>query len=483
MKHVISYPFFFLVCCSITVRVYTVVPSGGPSLASVGNQPYMSAVLSPEDKPGKLWHWQANIALYGVNAESQFDQCGIKTPIEDYVFNERLMIGNTLLASKLSSLGLLSTTNAYGATPQQQYLAELAPTHLHFTPYYSEVGCLFRATYRWKPRNWEKVRVLIGTVFSFKQLNHNLLLDFDGGTLSANSQVPAMVQPNGTIIFEDNITQFFTDYSGLFNFFHDAMLVPKQLTYDEVQQRTGFGDLGLFTELEIADPGFFWTNKVNVGAALTLPTGNKATGYIIWEIELGNGGAIQLDLYTSIDFKPISLLGSLTFASAIRFSAPFMKSIRVPQIKTNISQVLLPPRFQSYFIDTPTGNFALIDSTSAQFSDEPSCARIIYGLIGIFTVTDEWYVPGLDAKLSFIYQGILKAIDDITVPTNRRKQYVTAIAEDQTDTVTHTVTGLIRWQFKKGKQDCELNLGTEAVVGGKNVLNTHKIFAGFTMSF
>ena len=358
----------------------------------------------------------------------------------------------------------------------------MSTAHIHFTPDYRERGCLFRAVYRWKPRSWEKVRVQIGTTFAIKQVDHFLDLQFELGRISANSVIMGFPGPNGTV-FEDNITQFFTDYSGLFDFFTSAILIPKQLTYYSSQQRTGFGDLGLFVELEVPDPGFFWTSQVNVGAALSLPTGNKATGYILWEIELGNGGAIQLDLYTSINFNKIHWLGTITFAAAIRFSAPFSKSIRIPQIKTNKNELFLPPRFQSYYINTPSGHFYSVDSTSASFADEAVCATTIYGLRGIFTVSDNWNIPRLDATLGVIYQAMIKDIDTIHAPIYGNKQFVPAITEEQTDTISHGITGLIRWKFKRNMQDCEFNIGFEAIVAGQNVLNTHKLFAGFTMSF
>lgn len=456
----------------------------GPQLARVGNQPYIEAALGAKEGEGKkLWEWQGNIALYGVNATFQFDQCGIKTPIEDYIFNENLDLRDIYLASRLAEKGLLSTTNSFGKTSAQQYIAQLAPMHVHFTPDYRERGCLFRAVYRWQPCGWEKTAILIGTTFSFKQLDHFMQLDFDRGRLAANSVETLTVNPDGTVTFEDNITQFFTDYSGLFNFFHDAVLLPKQLEYDIYQQRTGFGDLGLFMEAEVRDPGFFWTDKVEIGAALTLPTGNKQTGFILWEIELGNGGAIQLDLYSSLTFKKLSFLGTMTFAGACRFSAPFTKPIRMPQIKTSKSNLILPPRFSSYFINTPSGTFYEVDSTSQSFADEVVCSKIFYGLTGIFTVSNDWDIEAIGGGASFIYQASLKALDSIHPMGQLGKYFVPAIAELQTDTVSHTITGLVKWAFSKNKKDYEVMLGTEAVVAGKNVLNTHKVFLGLTLSF
>lgn len=488
MKRAYVFVVYPLIFCFLVPIAYIHAVSG-PQLARVGNQPYIKAALAPERAKEELWKVQTNVALYAVNAHLQFDPCHNKSKIENYIFNDTLDLRDIYLASKLSEQGLLSTTNIFGKIPAEQYLAQLAPTHLHFQPEYSERGCLFRAVYSFKPKRWEKTSVHIGTTFSIKQIDHTLILEFEetpgssnGGRISANS-ISIVPVSGSEVILESNISQFFTDSVDMFSFFADFVLGPKNLTLDTFQQRTGFGDLGLFVELEVPEANFWFGEKLNVGAALTLPTGNKQTATIIWEIELGNGGAMQVDLYGSLTFKKIKLFGTVTAAAAIRFSAPFTKPLRIPQIKARKNEVLLPTRFQSYFINTPTGTFEAVDSISAALADEIACARITYGLTGIFTISNDFDWPEMGCGFGLIYQASVKALDAIRA-CKPGTQYVVAIAELQSDTVAHTITGLMRWQFKRGdKQDYEVNLGTEAVVAGKNVLNTHKLFVGLTMSF
>ena len=89
----------YIISCVLLCFMHLLVYADVGQLAPVGDQPMFGAIFGQQKHMvgpvGKLrpWEWQTNIALYAVDATYQFDQCGNKTLIEDFVFSEQLFIG------------------------------------------------------------------------------------------------------------------------------------------------------------------------------------------------------------------------------------------------------------------------------------------------------------------------------------------------------------------------------------------------------
>lgn len=344
----------------------------------------------------------ATFSLSHQCATSGFDCRGESTDLATVIFDtSKIILQDIYLASKLSRNGyftLPGNAPSFGNDPDQQYLSNLADSHISIAAKASATMGLFRAYLPYTLMRRDEHDALIGGVgieIPVISKEHLMLTQMITGNFEYSVSYTMGQTTTG---------QFFNDYGPDFStFFYKGVLGPKGLTLKQVQRKTGIGDILLYGGLVYER---MLNNQLHLFTAalqLTTPSGSKRSGAYVWEPELGNGGATLLGIEAAWYLPPLMPCVAPYVIANCTLVSSFQAQRRVPRYTSNPQTVLMPSRFRLYTL----APFSSTDSTVTEFADQAIPVRALPTNRGSITFGNCWV--GLFSAQSLLFTTITYA--------------------------------------------------------------------------
>lgn len=421
-------------------------------------------------------HWQFQVLPYIRNASEAFS-CDCETSLNSLIFgSSTINFANIYLASNISQQGLLRLPGnpplpgPFGNSSNQQYIGCLAADQLAIQAWEKEIGFDFNGLYYFEIPCTCGLLGALGFLLPIKQQTHNLDIDFSGVPINCGG--PITTDPN-------NITQFFSDYSSIEDFFARAILEPKRLILKEQQQETNIGDLSICALVDVRNY-ISYAEALQLGINVIFPTAKVADGSIVWPLELGNGGGYHVELFVNSYFEINEHWFNPLIFLDVRFSSDFSRNLPVPQIKNQNSTIFFPPTFQQYII-LP---FSQIDTTITNFADQTICVTQDTGNSFYWRIANFFNsICNTPFDLGIFYDGFHKAQDNFSICNATNSDFVVSSLQRCTEKTVHKIS----WSFIY--TDCpedpmvQLYFGTRHVVAGACVPIWNEAFASLTVFF
>lgn len=437
------------------------------------------------------------IQWYGNIAYDAFDQCSQEQPLARFIFgNQDFTIGDIFLLSKLSSQNLMRNANIdalepvrpagsiqpFGNYQSDQYIATLAQVKVNIEAEQRQQNINLGASYRRAINDAESAFLSIGFNIPIVSKLHLMDLYFTHGNLSFQNR------PLGTNIAQTILAEFFKDYIDMRDFFERAILEPKKLTFLERQRKVGVGDISLYAALEKTELGCY-LDDAQLALNLVLPSGNKQCGNKVWEIELGNGGAVQVEGSLALYFNTPSPLFNPVFRLVAQASAPFDAMRRVPakreQVQSprvliaNFDDLLAPiATFRgNYYVDP----FQEYDASVLYFSDLSVKTRIHYGARALIGIGNYFYnLFKRDFRLGVFYDFMHKSRDHVCV-LDPSHVFDNELLEKNTNQRFHR----FGWSLSHicCDPDVEFTIGSQHIIAGKNIARIQEAFVSMSIAF
>ena len=415
-------------------------------------------------------------------ADQSFNDCGMKTSLSNFIFGCPFQIKDIFLLSKLADDDKLhivppaEQNKPFGDARNEQYLALLASTNVNIDADLREFIFNLGGIYRFGEN---RIKGAIGATLPIKSRTHLMDFSFSGGQLFTAGENPSNIDA-----INNTLARFFNDFTDICDFFRRGILEPKGLTFDCRQNRVGVGDLQLFVTGDFQDY-FEHVDGWQVGFTWIFPTANKQDATKIWEVELGNSGAVQLDLFSNIVISSSSNLFNPALVFGGEFSIPFTSCQRVPKCKSQEEEGLLAdnpdillPVFKEYRSDP----FKEFDSSVLYFADQAIKTRISYGSRFFFGLGNYFYNVFRESfRLGIWYNFFTKSKDKVRIKDScATGVFNTCLLEERTKSTSHSLSWNLTYKFNNL---FELNLGSQHVVGGRNMVKYNEFFASAIIVF
>jgi len=444
-------------------------------------------------------HWVAHFLMHYSLAESAFTKNNCNDNLAQIIFCKEFTVQDIFLLSKLSYNRLVhldprpynTLTNMYEPIPLPAIRPPLSPLdfgNFASDQYVSLVANMKVATDAEK----REFGIDLGACYRFDQSNTKLLYELGFNVpIRAMEHVLTIQLVNGTLFNEDfkpnpvpstqesTMRQFFNDYASVEDFFIRGILKPKGITYEAVQRNAGVGDISIYGLVDCADY-FEHVDGLQFGINFIFPTGSKQSGNVLWEIELGNGGAFQVDLFANGLFKSPSSIFNPMINIVAELSTAFTGKRRIPELKSVDETIQLvdtnvfAPYYESYYVEP----FSEYDTTVPEFADNVIDANIKYGTKFLLSLGNYFYnVFSSHFRIGLMYQYMRKSEDTIEVC---KQQLDTKLLEDCSEVYSHSVSWNLSYQFGTF---VDLSFGSWHVFDGVNVPKTHEVFASLAIVF
>lgn len=409
---------------------------------------------------------------YQCTAYKGFDDEKNNVPLAEAAFGKPFTISDIYLASKLSNQGKLTLPGGgFGSQANQQYLSLLATTSVNLKADEREIGINLNGVYYFDIPCAPCVYGLVGFMLPIRSRRQTIEHQLIGGSLFEHS-----FSSTGQLPIENTLTQFFSDYTGVEDFFHRCVLEPKDLTLCTKQYRTGLGDVSVLGALDL---GQNWcaTEALYVGFNAVFPTAKTFNGPLVGQPDLSEGGGYHLDPFINAYFMSRYSFFNPEIYAGFRISFSHKATRRVPQLKNQLNQVLLPSRFANFQLASPFSEF---DSTVAQFSDQALRVTINPGSTFILRLSNTFYcVLGTPFNFSVFYLLFAKQRDGISV-ADKAGIFDTDLLEKRTRQTVHTLQWSLSYKYE---DEVRLYFGSQHVVAGRNAAQYHKFFASASLYF
>jgi len=425
-------------------------------------------------------------------AFSGYDNNYKLVPLSHTIFCGEFTIEDIYLPARLSNDNLMrldfnidaqpevrpaGSSLAFGDYKSDQYLSLVAPIKVDIEAEIKDFCVNIGAQRRFFVGETERLMLVFGANMPIKSLLHNMNLKLLGSNLFNTSFPPD--QSNRTT----TLTQFFNDFNSIEDFFYSEVIAPKNLKFIERQRKTGIGDISLFSYVDFAN-FFSWSEVMQVGGNLVLPSGGKPDGNIVWEAALGNGGAVQVEGFLNCLFKSFSPLFNPLFKFAGNVSASFTANRRLPHLVSNDERQQLDNveglspvvnTFKTYYVDP----FELCDSTVPFFANECTPTEVKIGSRFIVGGGNYFYnVFNLGFRLGAFYDYSRKSADTLTP-----KKDCACICLDcctKSPESFHRIGWNMTYKFQNY---LELNIGSQHIIAGRNVPRLHDAFISMVVVF
>jgi len=456
---------------------------------SVGKRDQLYYHSIVEEAVEKKWSFPA-VLSYSLEYQA-FDDCGKKISLSNSLFGSGTTIKDIFLLAKLSDDDKLALhpknkppIPVFGDKREEQYLALIAPTKVNIATEQHSFDCNFGALYRLRPIAGTKMFCIVGFNIPVKGQTRSMnAIITDGSLFTFGFAVNKTIR-------EDILTQFFKDFVSVEDFFYRAVLGAKGIAFEPNQQKVGIGDISLVGIVEFGPffrelNGFcFSLDSAQIGLNVSLPTGSRATGSTLWEIDFGNPGKYQVTVFGSAAFRTESNLFNPIVHGGIEINTTASGGsggVRIPRIvkHTDLEQRIgdnpdiITPVFNEYFSDL----FEEVDSTVAIFADRVFCSDINIGNRIFVGVGNFFYnVFKTDFRLGIFYNYSRKFKDKIVDKDGSSSACPSIFA----NSISHSISWNLTYQFKKL---VEVGFGSQHIVAGRNVPQQHEIFLSLSTAF
>ena len=445
--------------------------------------------------------WAFPITISTIHADGSFNDKHKQCSLSNQIFGEAFTLQDIYLISRLSRQAKLSSQQAgfpgvferpannnapFGTYGSDQYVGTLASLEIQFSGAgVSEQGFLLSLLHRWQFGSNEQFRLIAGASLPIKSVEHR----FNYSLVNGNFEVRPL--PGNFTVRSTPLAYFYKDFSSVEDFFIREVLGKKGICFNPVQRKTGIGDLNLLASIDIADYLPWYIAGCEFGVIGIIPTAGKESGHGLWEPILGNGGAFQLDIFAQTHFQT----AIRAFNPVIRIAGNFSKSFinchqRVaaakssgdgvaggaPALVSSVSGLLSPDTFAGYYVLPFDG----LDSTVAMFADGTAPVRIKYGNRFTFGIGNHVYNAfNLGFRLGMFYTYMCKS-QDKACACDRSQALNTAQLQEGTRQQAHTVSWNLVYECEN---QVELSIGSQHIVAGKNVPQSHEWFATMALVF
>ena len=443
------------------------------------------------------------ISVHYSFANRSFDCENNKASLANLIFNQDFTIKDVYLFSKLSSEGKISSsmvngslgperglvtleTQPFGAFQDDFFTTLLASTKVVIDAEQREFVTDASFIYRFESDRWQRAYGVVGVTIPFKNRLHIMDCKFVGGALRSLAQDPGL---------DVMLRNFFQEFTGMRDFFESGILESKGLTFESRQRRTGVGDINLFSFVDFAAVSNH-LDGMQVGMNLVLPAGGKPNPDTVWDLVLGNGGAFQVELFSSVLFRTDYPVFNPNVRLVGQFSLPFTSKRRVPKCKQQEAErvsltpalarsieLIVPQAFQTgFFID----DFAKFDTTVLELADQSVRTRTRFGSRVIVGVGNYFYnVFKLGFRLGLLYEFMHKSKDKVSIRTDPCTgclpgTFNTKLLESRTKQQAHVLAWELAYKFDNL---VELNMGAQHPIAGMNIPRNHEIFVSLAAMF
>jgi len=447
--------------------------------------------------------WALRFDFYYDFANKGFNDSGVHTSLASTIFNNCITLRDVSLFIKLSDGNMVhrcpvessenpldrcqrpqvepnTIVRRFGRYRSDLYTTLLAPTSLCFDAEQHETEAGLTYLYRFGSEDCNRnYQGYLGFRLPIQSRLHVLDLQLLGGSLFAG------IVGTGGALLENTLTEFYKDYISMEDFFARGILEPKDLCYKARRRKTGFGDFSAFGIISYT-PCQEFIDLLQVGLNLVLPTGGKLKSDYIWEPYLGNGGACQIDFFANILFHTKSPYWNPLFRASAQVSRPFTACLRVPQCKINQNQaqvntiddllVVGPSTYDNFWVMP----YEQLDTTVPWFADEAVPTRITWGTKWIVGMGNFFYddrIPHFRFGMFYDYIG---KKEDTYEPRCCTKKFAPQVLTYYTREDKHRIS----WDFAYLHEDwIEVSIGSKHVVAGRNVAQTHELYAALFITF
>lgn len=521
------------------------------SYAYAGRRYYESLLQSVVEK-----HWLIQASVTYSFANRGYNSCSQSVQLAEVIFGDNpVILKDILLMSKLSdenkitipaeldsnlppdrpatvgvsSVGIptgnvviglpiiFSTTDPsgfqfppdFGAYRSDQYLAQLAKMETFIRAEQDELSGSLDCIYYFKVPHTRECMGAVGLDLSISSVVHKMSFAFNPvpNTLfdSQAQYGPFVAAPFVDLANPASVTPFFapetvianfqSSFDSLEDFFLQGVLEPKCIEAQVYNRRTGLDDISIYGLID-GSLYFKHMDALMGGFNIVFPSGNKQTGKGLWEIELGNGGAYQLDIYFNLIFRTPSNILNPTFYVAAEFSKEFegmrriakRKILTTPTVVEDIPDLLLPADSLQGYIARPYDTY---DSSVPAFADQTVPARVKYGNMVMGCIGNYFYgLFGQPASLGVYYDYTYKSKDRVCVAVDSCNLPCPAIALTGNWDTAALEDGSQQRQQRFGWEfvyECngsiQLSCGSQHVIQGLNVPRNQEFFVSFVANF
>lgn len=396
----------------------------------------------------------------------------------------------------------------FGAFRSDQYLAQLANMTLEIKAQDSYVYATVDSIYYFDIPHTQ-YKIACGFEIPFVSAVHRMTVNFNnvanhlydsqaqsGPFISApfvDLANPASVTP----FFppETALSSFQASFADLTDFFLRGVLEQKCMQASLYDRKTGLGDISAYI-LADASRYFAHLDGLSVSLNVVFPSGNKQTGERLWEIELGNGGAYQVDLNGNVLFRTPSNLLNPAFSFAVEWSKEFEGMRRIAKRKilttattlSDIPDLVIPADSLDGFVSRPYDTY---DSSISDFADQAVPAHVKYGNSYFASIGNYFYgLFGLNVSLGLFYDYTYKEKDCVRVAKDSCTLPCPAISLDGNwdtqalENGTQQRMQRVGWEFVyEANNSIQLSCGTINVVQGLNVERWNEFFVSLVANF
>lgn len=209
-------------------------------------------------------HFFFQALLYGCNADKGFNANHKKVPLSQVIFGGPIELQDINLASKLAMQGKLTLPTMpgmprpYGTTPDEQYIALLAPTQINITTDLQEVGLNLTGMYHARFPGTNSLMGVLGLMIPLRSQLHRMTISYQDGTLLSAALPPSSVPGQTTL------TQFFSNFESIDDFIMRGVLAPKGLQFNVRQRKINLGDIVALTAID-ASQCSEWLDALLIG--------------------------------------------------------------------------------------------------------------------------------------------------------------------------------------------------------------------------
>lgn len=474
-----------------------VLDANEAEVVELGRQYYRGLIEKAVER-----HWSIPIVPYASFSYKTFDCNGCCSSIAQSLFGSDVRIRDIFLLAKLAEANYVhidqipnlsdlpnyavrreNSTDSFGWFADDIAVSHLAKVKVGFSAAeYYEYGANISAIYRFRPADSNNFALVFGVTLPIKGIMHKLDLALSDGDLFLYGFVDSVG------VRQDPMQQFFKDYSGLEDFFIRAVLEPKGIKYEPWQNKFGIGDLAAWAAMDFGG-AFKHVEGLQVGATIVFPTGKKAKGDTLWDIELGNGGAFQGNIFANTIINTRWSVLNPTVRVVGEISSSFNSYQRVSQIKSLSADAMVPiadtdiinpvPQLKNYWV----APFDERDSTVCMFADQAPCVRIQPGsrvIAGFGNYFENMF--GLGLRLGLFYDFTYKSCNkvDSIKSACTDNPFDFCCLEKCTNVKAHRIGWILAYKFENM---VELNVGSQHVVAGVNTPQSNEAFASLIAVF
>lgn len=425
-----------------------------------------------------------SLAVYVDITHKAFNQKGESTSLAMLgTDGSEIRVSDIFLIARLSHQGKLHIhipgavppNPQFGQSPAEQYLNLLAPMAVRFGVSQRTYNADITGMYKFESECWPNVSCTLGFQLPIKHKEVDVDFVLVGGKLYRGGFVQQATQR------ETTITQFFKDFESVEDFFVRAILRPKGIAYVPSQRKTGIGDVSLFAIVDVAQC-CDCIDGLQCGVTLVTPTASKTKANTLFEVNLGNGGGVLIDVWSNVLFRSCSDYFNPTFEIGAEFGVNKFSSVqRISQIKMQAQEgplrdnpTLLVPVFTEYRTDP----FVEIDSTVPFLADAATAVRMRQGYKMFVGFGNYFYdMFNTSSRLGVFYDylrtGKTKIFD---VAANFRPGLITDFSKSH----AHRIGWNLAFKASSG---FEVEIGSQHIIAGKNVAKLNELFATLTAVF